>query len=154
MKSIIRDIFVGVEFAEEEVQYLSSKLKKVTLKKKEYLLNAGEKVEDFSYIHSGCMRTYVVDDLGKEHTLQFAIKGWWISDYITLYDEKRTSSVSYIECIKDATLFTMSKKDFDALCIEMPKVGLFYITKLESAFAAFQRRILENLTLKNLFVDH
>lgn len=147
MKSIIRDIFTGIEFAEGEVDYLYSKLKKVTLKKKEYLLSAGEKVDHFSYIDSGCMRTYVIDELGKEHTLQFAIKGWWISDYITLYGNEKTLSAAYIECIKDATLFTMSKKDFDHLCIEMPKVGLFYIKKLESAFAAFQRRILENLTL-------
>lgn len=147
MTSIISEIFKDIEFSKDEIQYLSDKLQKKTLKKKEFLLKANQEVNDIHYIHSGCLRTYFIDDTGKEHTLQFAIKGWWISDYIALFGKQKTKSVSYIECIKEATLFKISKKDFDSLCDEMPKINRFHIQNLESAFAAFQRRILENLTL-------
>lgn len=147
MESIILEIFRDIEFTPKEIQYLSRKLKKTKLKKKEFLLRAGVEVNDIHYIHSGCLRTYFIDFSGKEHTLQFAIKGWWISDYIALFGKEKTKSVSYIECIKEATLFKISKKDFDKICDEIPKVNRFHIKNLESAFAAFQKRILENLTL-------
>lgn len=147
LNEILQEIFRGIPFTEEEILLMSSKLKKSTLKKKAFLLQADEEVNDIYYIHSGCLRTYFIDSTGKEHTLQFAIKGWWISDYIALFAKEKTKSVSFIECIKEATLYKISKKDFDNLCDALPKVNRFHISNLESAFAAFQRRILENLTL-------
>lgn len=147
MESIIPEIFGDVEFTKSEIKSISSKLKKVSLQKKEFLLKEGEKVDSIYYIQNGCLRTYFIDFSGKEHTLQFAIKGWWISDYIALFGKEQTKSVSYIECIKEASLLKISKKDFDKLCDEISKISRFHIRNLESAFAAFQKRILANLTL-------
>jgi CRP-like cAMP-binding protein len=147
VESIILEIFNDNIFTKDELDFISDKFTKITLKKKEFLLKADEEINDIHYIHSGCLRTYFIDLSGKEHTLQFAIKGWWISDYIALFGKEKTKSVSYIECIKGATLYKISKNNFDHLCKEIPKVSLFYIQNLESAFSAFQKRILENLTL-------
>ncbi len=147
MNPIIHEIFNEIPLTDEASHYLYSKLQKITLKKRAFLLRAGEEINDIYYIHDGCLRTYFIDATGKEHTLQFAVKGWWISDYIALYGKEKTKSVSHIECIKEATLFRIPKSEFDELCVEMPKVSSFYIDKLELAFATFQRRILDNLTL-------
>ncbi len=147
MKAIILEVFGDIPFTQNEIQHISSKMEKVTLKRKAFLLQAEVTVHDIYYVHNGCLRTYFIDRSGKEHTLQFAVKGWWISDYIALYGKERTQTVSYIECIKAATLYKIPKDDFDILCNEMPIISRFYIKKLESAFAAFHRRILENLTL-------
>ncbi|BDS11549.1 Crp/Fnr family transcriptional regulator [Aureispira anguillae] len=147
MEAIILEIFRDTTLTENEITYLSGKLEKITLKRKEFLLQEGETVHSINYIHSGCLRSYFIDSYGKEHTLQFAIKDWWISDYIALFGQEKNTAVSYIECIKDATLFKISKRDFDNLCIEIPQISHLYIKKLESAFAAFQKRILQNLTL-------
>ena len=147
MNSILLEIFKEISFTETEKDIIISKLKKVTLDKGEFLLKAEEKVDDFFYVQNGCLRTYFLDPSGKEHTLQFAINGWWISDYIALFGKEKIKSVSYIECLKNATLYRVSKNDFDTLCKEIPKVGYFHIRNLESAFSNFQKRILENLTL-------
>ena len=147
MESIITEIFRGATFAESELQSIFEKLEKITLRKGEFLLKPGEEVENIHYIHNGCLRTYFIDFSGKEHTLQFAIKGWWISDYIALFGKNNFNAVSYIECIKEAVIYKISKKDFDILCDEIPKISRFHINNLESAFAAFHKRILENLTL-------
>ena len=147
MNSLLLQIFKGTSFPEKEEHFILSKFEKRTLKKGEYLLKSDEKVTDLHFIENGCLRTYFIDSLGKEHTLQFAIKGWWISDYIALFGREKTNSVSNIECIRDSILYKISKEDFDKLCNEIPVIGKFHIKNLESAFAAFQRRILENLTL-------
>lgn len=149
MDSIIQEIFRSIEFTPDQANSIYPYLKKINLKKKEFLLKAGEDVDSIHYIQNGCLRTYFIDESGKEHTLQFAIKGWWISDYIALYGRKKSKTVSNIECIKDATLYKISKEDFDHLCDTYPRIGRFHIRNLESAFAAFHRRILQNLTLSS-----
>ena len=147
MESIIKEIYKDISLEQDELKSIHEKLEKVTLEKGDYLLKSGKVVKDIFYIHSGCLRTYFLDSNGKEHTLQFAIKDWWISDYIALYDKANSRAVSNIECIQKATLLKISKNDFDLLCMEIPKVSQFYIKKMESAFAAFHQRILGNLTL-------
>ena len=147
MNPIIKEIFQNSDINEAESSLLFGKLKPSNLTKGTFLIEANEEVNDIFYVHSGCLRSYMIDLDGKEHTLQFAVKGWWISDYIALYGRKKTTSVSYIECIKDATIYSISKGAFDQLCRDIPKVGRFHIRKMELAFASFQNRILENLTL-------
>lgn len=147
MKSVIHDIFRGLPFTNEEFAKISSQLQKTNLKRKEHLIEPGKEVNHFYYIHDGCLRTYFIDPSGKEHTLQFAIRGWWTSDYIALFGKGNTKSVAYIECLQDATLYKVRKSDFDDLCREIPTISQFHMQNLEAAFAAFQRRILENLML-------
>ena len=147
MNSILNQIFKETIFTEKEELLILNKFEEKTLKKGEFLLKAEEKVTDLHFIENGCLRTYFIDSSGKEHTLQFAINGWWISDYIALFGKEKTNSVSNIECIKESILYKISKEDFDNLCNEIPAISQFHIKNLESAFAAFQRRILENLTL-------
>lgn len=145
--SILLEIFSDITFTEDELQRIYQKLEKIELKKNDFLLKTDQEVNHIHYVHNGCLRTYFIDALGKEHTLQFAIKGWWISDYIALFGKEKTKSVSYIQCIKESTLYKVSKTDFDQLYKEIPKIGHMYIKKLESAFSTFQKRILDNLTL-------
>jgi len=147
VNTIIKEIFQDTVITEDESDLIYSKLKQSSLNKGEFLLKANEEVDDLFYVHTGCLRSYIIDLEGKEHTLQFAVKGWWISDYIALYGRKKIKSVSHIECLKDAILYRVSKPDFDKLCRDIPKVGHFHIRKMELAFASFQNRILENLTL-------
>lgn len=147
MNPIITEIFPDNTFTEAESEMLFNSLKRSSLGKGEFLLKADEEINHIFYVHTGCLRSYIIDLEGKEHILQFAVKGWWISDYIALYGKNNILSVSYIECIKDATIYSISKSDFDQLRLDIPKVGHFHIRKMELAFASFQNRILENLTL-------
>lgn len=144
---IIQEIFEGNSFSQEESNLLYSKLKQSSLNKGDFLLQAGDQVDDLFYVHRGCLRSYFIDFDGKEHILQFAVDGWWISDYIALFGKKKLASLSYIECIKDSILYSISKQEFDSLCQAIPMVGHFHVRKMEMAFASFQNRILENLTL-------
>jgi len=147
MNPIIQEIFHGTPVTKEQSDLLYSKLKPATFKKGEFVLQDGDEVKDIFYVHTGCLRSYLLDKDGKEHTLQFAVKGWWISDYIALYGKKKSPAVSFIECITDASIYSISKSDFDQFIREDPEFSHFHIRKMELAFASFQNRILENLTL-------
>ena len=51
-----------------------------------------------------------------------------------------------IEVIQDAILYRISRIDKERLYEKIPAIETFFRIKLERAFAAFQRRILSNLS--------
>ncbi len=142
--SIISEIFKSILFTEDEKNAIASKLDILNLKKGETILKAGETVFNQYYVYNGCLRTYFIDNSGKEHTLQFAIKDWWISDYTAFFTTKK--AIMYIETIQDATLYRISKENMEALFIEIPQLETFFRKKMEGAFTSFQLRILASLS--------
>ena len=142
--SIILDIFKGISFSENELKIIESKIEKLILKKKDMLLTKGETVRYQYYINSGCLRTYFVDNSEKEHTVQFAIKDWWISDYTAFFTASK--AIMTIDCIHEAAIYRLSKKEMENLCTEIPQLEKFFRQKMEMAFASFQKRIIANLS--------
>lgn len=137
-------IFKNVTFTTNETALITSKLEKIELPKGNVLLKAGDWVAHQYYVHQGCLRTFFIDASGKEHTMQFAIHDWWISDYTAFFTSGK--AIMHIEVIQEATLYRLSKKNMEALYDEVPKLESFFRKKLESGFASFQKRILANLS--------
>ncbi|MBL4745677.1 MAG: Crp/Fnr family transcriptional regulator [Flavobacteriaceae bacterium] len=141
--AIVTAIFNGISFSSEEESLIASKLEKISLKKGHLLLKAGKTVHHQYYVATGCLRTYFIDNSGKEHTVQFAIKDWWISDYTAFFSTEK--AILNIESIQEATLYEISKENMDILFREVPVLESFFRKKMERAFANFQKRILANL---------
>lgn len=141
--SIIKTIFNDLNFTEKETKIVESVFQKISVKKGTVLLNADELADSQYYIISGCLRTYYIDSNGKEYTIQFGIKDWWISDYTAFFTSEK--SIMTIEVIQDATLYKITKHDKDVLYQQVTKIDRFFRIKLERAFAAFQKRILASL---------
>ena len=141
---ILEEVFKNSTFSPEELQKIGSLLKRFDLKKGDILLSNGDTVFNTHFVYSGCLRTYFIDDSGKEHTLQFAIKDWWISDYTAFFTADK--ALLNIECIQDATIYKLSRKNMAQLYIDIPKFETFFRKKLERRFMALQKRILGNLS--------
>lgn len=142
-QAILQEVFQEANFAPEELRRIGALLSKVKLQKGEMLLSEGETVYYTHFVYSGCLRTYFIDQSGKEHTLQFAIKDWWISDYTAFFTEEK--SLLNIECIKDAVIYKLSRKHMEQLYLEISPFETFFRKKLERRFTALQKRILGNL---------
>lgn len=142
--SIILQIFKTISFSQKEIIQVESKFEKLTFKKGVSLLDAGKRVDHQYFICSGCIRTYFIDNSGKEHTIQFAIKDWWISDYTAFFTA--TTAIMTIDCIQDAVVYKISKEDMESLYIEIPQLETFFRKKMEGAFSSFQKRILGSLS--------
>lgn len=138
------DMFGNIAISEDEQLLLFNKFEKLKFKKGDSLLKIGEKVTHQYYVESGCLRTYYIDESGKEHTLQFAIHDWWISDYTAFFSEAK--AILNIEILQDSVLYRVSKRDMDILFVEINAVETFFRKKMERAFASFQKRILANLS--------
>ncbi len=144
-ESIILEIFKDVKLSPKEVELVESKFRKLELDKGDVLLDEGSRVDYQYFVYSGCLRTYFLDKTGKEHTLQFAIKDWWISDYTAFFTSSH--AIMNIECIQDATIYKVSRGDMESAFTEVHQLETFFRKKMEGAFASFQKRILESLSL-------
>ncbi len=133
-----------LSFTEDEINFIEKRYQKVTFQKGETILRADEKVDYQYFVADGCLRTYLISKSGKEHTIQFAIKGWWISDYIAFFTA--TNSTLFIECIEDAILYKISREAVEEIFNKIPKTERFIRKKLERSFVSFQKRILSNLS--------
>ena len=142
--SNIKEIFKDLCFLDEEIKIIESVFHKLECEKGTILLETGDLVNQHYYILDGCLRSYHIDDHGKEHTVQFGVKDWWISDYTAFFSTSK--SIMNIEVLRDATLYKLSKVDKEYLYTKIPKIESFFRKKLERAFAAFQKRILSNLS--------
>ncbi|MFD2823252.1 Crp/Fnr family transcriptional regulator [Lacinutrix iliipiscaria] len=142
--SIVKAIFKNLSFSKEEIKNIESVFHKVEYKKGEQLLKANEKGNIQYYVLEGCLRLYYVDSNGKDHTVQFAVNDWWISDATAFFNN--TKAILNIEAISNTIVYELSKKDRDALYKQIPKIESFFRKKLERAFASFQKRTIINLS--------
>ena len=145
LKSKVTQIFSGAELTSQDLHFMESILEEIHIPKGTTLLSANEMVSEQYYVLQGCLRTYFIDESGKEHTLQFAIQDWWISDYTAFFTEE--TAIMHIESIQDTKVLKLSRKNMEAMFKRIPSLESFFRKKLERAFASFQKRILSNLAL-------
>ena len=145
MKELISKIKRGFQLSSEAEEYLFSISKEKTLPKGSVLIRQGETVKKIFFVTEGCLRSYCIDKKGKEHTLQFAIKDWWISDYIAIHsDEDATLTV---ECLTDSTIIEFDEKKLNGIHSLFPEFEPFHRKNLERHVVSLHKRILNQLQL-------
>jgi CRP-like cAMP-binding protein len=84
----------------------TSKIQKGTI-----LFHKGD-ISKYGYkIISGCLRSYLIDNAGKEHILQFATEGWFIGDMDSFFNEKPSSI--YIDALENTEYIKLTQSSFD-----------------------------------------
>lgn len=137
-KSIVSEVFKNISFSKKDIDFIYSKFEKITLKKGDVLINPDVFVRHQYYIHSGCLRSYFFHKSGKEYTIQFAVKDWWISDYTSFFTSEK--SILYVECIQDAVIYKLSKEDSDKICFLFIKIELFFKRKVRKSICKLSKK--------------
>ena len=134
-----------ISLTEEETAFFTSLLKVRLLRKRQYLLQAGDVSRHEYFVNSGCLRAYTVDDKGMEHIVQFAIEDWWINDMYSFLTQ--TPATYNIDVLEDAELVCFDRNAYDQLLENIPKFDRMFRIMLQKSFVAQQRRIIENMSL-------
>jgi CRP-like cAMP-binding protein len=142
---ILSNIAKYVTLTEEEEIYFTSFLHYKKIKRKHYLLEAGDINTKISFVTGGCLRSYAVDKNGGEHVLQFAPRGWWIVDMRSLLNHEPARL--NIDAIEETEIIYILKPDLDALQLKYPKFERFGRMLAENAMATYQHRQIDNMIL-------
>ncbi|RKS96101.1 Crp/Fnr family transcriptional regulator [Chryseobacterium defluvii] len=133
-----------IQLNTEEVELIHSLFSYKSLKKKEFLLRSGDICRTESFIISGCLRTFSIDENGFEHTLTFAIEDWWTGDLLSFFTE--TSTSYNIVALEDSEILQITKTDLDKLYLKVPKLERYFRQLIQNAYVAQQQRIDQNLS--------
>lgn len=117
----------------------------LSVPKKEFFHHEGQVNEYSAFVLSGCMRSYFTDTNGFEHTVQFAVEDWWITDMMS-YIKQEPGKLN-IDALEPTTLLLISRRDQLQLYDQCPTVEKYFRILLEKSLASQQLRIIENLSL-------
>lgn len=145
MEELLNKIKRRIPLSAEAEAFIYSISKEKALSKGQVLIRQGQVVKRTFFVKAGCLRSYCIDKNGKEHTLQFAIKDWWISDYIAIHtDELATLTV---ECLSASNVIEFNAKELDEIHTRFPEFESYQRHNLERHVVSLHKRILNQLQL-------
>lgn len=115
------------------------------IRKKQYLLQEGDVCKVIAFVGKGAMRSYTVDGEGREHILQFALEGWFISDLYSFLTGE--ASVYNIEAIDDSELVLINQAAYEELLKRSPSYQAYMLQLITGAYIALQKRITSTISL-------
>jgi len=123
-----------IAVSKEEQDLIKSYLKPKKLRKKQYLLQEGDPCKFIAFVEKGALRSYTIDESGKEYILQFALEGSLISDlYSFLTGDPSTYN---IDALENSELLITDKSAYEELLKKLPAYETYIRLQLTSAFIA------------------
>ncbi|HMG88785.1 MAG TPA: Crp/Fnr family transcriptional regulator [Chryseolinea sp.] len=115
-----------------------------TIKKGEFLQRQGEVARLGAFVCKGFLRSYVIDNKGKEHVIQFAPESWWISDKDGM--NKDALATYFIDAIEDSELLTTDMQGHVTMLQKIPGYAESFQKGMQKRTAAKDNRIVHSLT--------
>jgi CRP-like cAMP-binding protein len=134
----------GFSLSEAEKEVIRSVVLKKKLKKAEFLQREGEIARYGAFVAKGFLRSYVIDNKGKEHIIQFAPENWWISDKAGLSEGVKASF--FIDAIEDSDIFLCDLAGHLTMMQKIPGFGASFQAGMQKRAAAKDKRIVHSLT--------
>ena len=129
--------------ADEAIQFREG-FREVKIKKKQFIVQPDFTNKYRSFVVKGAFRSYVVADDGQEHTLQFAIENWWVSDFNS-YIYQRPATL-FIVALEDSVLLQLEFEKEQELKKSNHKFETLFRILAEKGLAFEHRRMAFSLT--------
>lgn len=110
-----------------------------TFDKKELLAEEGKHCRYSYFIEQGACYSYLIDDKGEKHAIQFALEGYWISDLYSFFSDRK--GIYTIETLEPSQLLLLNKQNFQKACDLCPEIDRFFRLLAQNALVALQYRL-------------
>ena len=137
-KTFIRHVSKIIDINESDSEIISQYIKIQRCKKKEYLLREDQVCTHLYFVEKGCLRMYFMNKKGVEQIAQFALEGWWISDFQSFLNN--IPSEYTIQTIEDSEILSISSQNLDKLLSELPHLEKYFRIIMQKAVAGAQHR--------------
>lgn len=114
------------------------------LKKGEFLLREGEVSKYGAFVAKGCLRSYVVDNKGKEHIVQFAPENWWLTDLHSMVHNVPT--LYFMDAIEPTDVLLIDAPGHQRLLETIPGYQASFQAGRQNHATAKDHRIIASLT--------
>ncbi len=116
------------------------------VRKRQFIVQPGFACTHQTYVQKGSFRGYLVTADGTEHTVQFAIEDWFISDFHSyIFQEPATL---FVEALEDSAVQQIEYSHVETLCKTHHSLEHFFRLVAQKSFAFSQKRILSNFEMQ------
>lgn len=129
---------LGVELSEEEKKLMASRSGQVLFFKGSLLAEEGKHCECIYFVVRGSCFSYLTDEEGERHVVQFALEGYWISELYSFFSGKR--AVYNVEALEDVSVLLLTKENFEKICMRSHRLDRFFRLLIQNAYVALQYR--------------
>lgn len=113
--------------------------------RKSFLLEKGNISRYEFFILKGCLRVFVTDQSGNEHTLSLNIESWWCGDLKSFINQEPASY--YIQALEDTEVLRLNLTNWNKLLNTVPQMEHWFRVSFQNALIAKQERIIQNISL-------
>lgn len=137
---------------EEQKSFLARILRERKVTKGQFLLHEGAIQRASLFVTGGLLTSYYVGLDGKEHLIQIAREGWWISD-LNSFTRQREAFLN-IRALENSWLLELPFEQTIPMFDHVPQMQEYFRVITERAFVDFQKRIIQNnsMTGKDRFL--
>lgn len=141
MSSVFDALLKGEELPKELQESMEGKVRLRSVKKGEILQSPGAENTKGYFVKKGLLRSYVVDQKGKEHIYMFAPEGWAIGDIEAEAFNK--PSQLYVDVLEDAEVLEAKDSFRDDYFSSIPKEALpSEARRLRRRLGVLQKRVI------------
>ncbi len=146
-------ILANTDVTEEQYKELEPLTYSLHVKKGQILLEQNQVCHRSFFVCKGLLRSYTVDEMGKEHIIQFASENWWIADRSSFYFDE--PSALFIDAIEDTELVYIEKAFLSKLEQISTNYSRFNTLALQKNIRQMQKRInyLLSATAEEKYLD-
>jgi CRP-like cAMP-binding protein len=101
----------------QQIEFITSKAKIVTLRKEEYFSEAGKIAREVGFILDGVLRVCYYNNKGEDVTKYFIDENHFVVDLDSF--DNRIPSSGYVQAVTDCQIVVFSKQDWDELAQTM-----------------------------------
>ncbi|HEX5153607.1 MAG TPA: Crp/Fnr family transcriptional regulator [Parafilimonas sp.] len=127
----------------EDIALMKSLFIPKTILKGEFILREGEIPKYGAFVCKGFLRSYFIDNKGKEHIIQFAPENWWISAKPD--GAQQTPSAVFIDAIEDAEVLLIDRVGHITLMEKIPGYAASFLSGIQKRGEAKEKRIVHSL---------
>lgn len=142
---LIKNVEEKVSLTQDEWEIVKPFFIPKKLRKRQYLLNAGDVCQYLCFVENGLLRLFSTDKNSDEHVVQFAPEESWISDLGSFLSGD--PAVYNIEAIEDAELLLLTRTAMDEMLVQVIKMERYFRLLLQNNIVVLQRRIVGTLSL-------
>jgi CRP-like cAMP-binding protein len=130
---------------QEKIQLLETYFEQKTFRKKEFLLQEGDRCHEKFFIVKGCVYLYYLRQNGIEQTIDFAIENWWTSDFMA-FPHNLPAQFS-IRATETTTVLAITAQRQRELLQAAPELNEYFHLVFQRAYAASQIRLRKQYEL-------
>lgn len=134
----------NISISEEEFNFCKTLFQPKKLRKKRFLLGEDDVCKYTAFVEKGLLRSFIIDEKGTEHILQFSLEGWWAADLSSFLTGE--PSKYNIEALEDCELLLMTKPAWDLLLEKIPAFERYFRILIEKNLIVTQRRLIASFS--------